>query len=83
MTENNKNSHIVARLIQEIDKFIARYDGLDDASFGYYCIGDVSLVSRLKNGGDVTTRTAERIVDFITKPDQRFKKRWKTKGAKK
>lgn len=51
-------------LLIEIDAFLAR-TGMAPSYFGKISVGNSELVDRLRAGGDVRTRTAERVRAFI------------------
>lgn len=51
-------------LLTEIDAFLVR-SGMAESTFGQKAVREWRLVPRLRQGGDVTTRTAERIRSFM------------------
>lgn len=51
-------------LVDEIEQFL-RESGMEATIFGHRVNREWRLVDRLRNGGDVTTRTAEKIRSFI------------------
>lgn len=57
-------------LLDEIELFLAE-TGIAASTFGQRAIGDWTLVDRLREGGDVTTRKAEIIRAFIADPGSR------------
>jgi hypothetical protein len=61
-------------LIAQIDECIAVH-GVDDESFGYHCLKDSSMVKRLRNGGDITTRKLDITVKFLRNPNFNNQKR--------
>jgi hypothetical protein len=53
-------------LLKEISDF-CRASGLAESTFGRAAINDGKLVSRLRNGGRITTDTLERLRAFMAK----------------
>ena len=53
-----------SHLLIEIESFLAS-SGMAATTFGQKSVHEWRLVERLRDGGDVTTRTAERIRTFI------------------
>jgi hypothetical protein len=51
-------------LLGEIESFLER-SGMNESSFGHKTVNDGNLVKRLRSGGSVTLRTADKIRDFI------------------
>ena len=51
-------------LLIEIESFL-EVSGMAATTFGQKAVHEWRLVERLRDGGDVTTRTAERIREFI------------------
>ncbi len=51
-------------LLDEIEAFLA-VNGMSETYFGKKAAGNSELVARLRNGGDVTTKTAERVRVWI------------------
>lgn len=51
-------------LVAEIDEFL-RESGMEPTIFGHRVNREWRLVDRLRSGGDVTTRTADKIRNFI------------------
>lgn len=51
-------------LVDEIENFL-RESGMEATIFGHRVNREWRLVDRLRSGGDVTTRTAEKIRTFI------------------
>lgn len=62
-------------VLARIDQFLADHSDIDAESFGYYAINDTSLVARLRNGGDITTRKLDLILNFLYNPVIKRKKR--------
>lgn len=52
-------------LVDEIEAFL-RESGMGEKTFGHRVQREWRLVDRLRAGGDVTTRTAEKIRAFIS-----------------
>lgn len=52
-------------LLQEIEDFLDR-TGMAEGRFGKKSCGDRHLIRRLRSGGGVTLRTADKIDAFIT-----------------
>ena len=53
-------------LIREIDAFLARKDvAMTESTFGNRVAKDGKFVKRLRDGGQVTLATAERVRDYI------------------
>jgi hypothetical protein len=57
-------------LLKEISDF-CRASGLAESTFGRAAINDGKLVSRLRNGGRITTDTLERLRAFMAKKSER------------
>ena len=57
-----------SNLLHEIETFLAAHR-LADTTFGLKAVNDGKLVDRLRAGGDVTTRKAERIRRFMAEHD--------------
>lgn len=53
-------------LVAEIEQFLLE-TGMEPTMFGHRVQKEWRLVDRLRKGGDVTTRTAEKIRSFIEK----------------
>lgn len=53
-----------SHLLTEIESFLAK-SGMAATTFGQKAVHEWRLVERLRDGGDVTTRTAERIRAFM------------------
>lgn len=51
-------------LLTEIDKFLER-SGMAESTLGQKAIREWRVVQRLRDGGDVTTRTAQRLREFM------------------
>lgn len=62
-------------LIDEIERFLAQ-TGMEPTMFGHRVNREWRLVDRLRAGGDVTTRTADKIRTYIAEntPRQRPKR---------
>src|SRR5580700_52699 len=56
-------------LLKEISDF-CRASGLAESTFGRAAINDGKLVSRLRNGGRITTDTLERLRAFMAKKSE-------------
>lgn len=54
----------IAPILEQIDRYLEK-TGMRPTTFGLKAINDPHLVGRLRAGGDVTTRTAERLRDFM------------------
>lgn len=55
---------MITPLLTEIDAFLTR-TGMAESTFGQKAVHEWRLVPRLREGGDVTTRTADRIREFM------------------
>jgi len=55
-----------ATILNEIEAFLEEAD-MSASYFGKRAVGNSELVTRLRSGGDVTLRTAERVREFIAK----------------
>lgn len=53
-----------AQLLLEIERFLLTH-GLAPTTFGRKAVNDVKFVANLRNGGDVTTRTLDRVRAFM------------------
>ena len=60
------------RLLKDIETFIAEHD-IPASIFGREALSDTAFVSRLRAGGDVRSRTIDRVRKFMR--DYRPKKR--------
>lgn len=56
-------------LVKEIERFL-RATGMEETIFGHRVQREWRLVERLRSGGDVTTRTAEKIRDYMANYDK-------------
>lgn len=56
-------------VIDQIDTFLAAHPEINAARFGHLVLKDTGLVSRLKAGGDITTRKLDTIRRFFGDPD--------------
>jgi len=56
-------------LVEEIEQFL-RESGMEPTMFGHRVQREWKLVERLRAGGDVTTRTANKIREFISENRQ-------------
>lgn len=52
-------------LLSEIDAFLARHPEIAPSTFGRKAVNDGKLIDRLRAGGDLTTRRAAKVRDFI------------------
>ncbi len=52
-------------LLSEVNNFLEAHPEIEANSFGWKSIKDVSLVTRLRDGGDVTTEKLDKIIAFI------------------
>lgn len=52
-------------LLSEIDAFLARHPEIAPSTFGRKAVNDGKLIDRLRSGGDITTRRADRVRQFI------------------
>lgn len=57
-------------LLAEIEAFL-KETGMAATTFGEQAIRDWTLVERLRKGGDLTTRKAERVRAFMASPEAR------------
>lgn len=56
-------------LLEQIELFLDLNDmEPDGCQFGYYIMNDRTLVSRIRDGGDVTTKNMECILTFMQTP---------------
>ncbi len=62
------------KLLSEIESFLDR-TGMAHTTFGLRAVNDAKLVGHLRAGGDVRTRTADRILKFIREWKPHPKKR--------
>lgn len=65
-------SKSVARLVAAIDNFKEYNSGLTDEGLGWKAIQDSTVVTRLRNGGDVTTYKYEKLLEFLVAPPKGF-----------
>lgn len=54
----------LSTLLREIDAFVAER-GIAETTFGRLAVNDGKFVSRLRNNGNITFATAERVRTFI------------------
>lgn len=54
----------ITKLLTEIDAFIAKR-GMAETTFGLLAVNDGKFVSRLRNKGNITFATADRVRVFI------------------
>lgn len=65
-------------LLEFIELFLARRPNLTAEHFGWLAAGDTSLVKRLRDGGDITTRKLDKIKFFML--TNAFKRKETTNG---
>lgn len=65
-------SKAVETLVKAIDHFKRYNSGLSDEGLGWKAIQDSTVVTRLRNGGDVTTKKYEDLFDFLISPPEGF-----------
>lgn len=67
-----KFSSSIEWLLDQIEQFLKANAsaGLTAEGFGWKAIGDPSLVKRLRQGGDVTTRKMDKIIRYLENPNQ-------------
>lgn len=79
-TAPTKSVTTIEWLLGEIDRFLTINAMENDGCvFGWYVMRDRSLVSRLREGGDVTTRKLEAILEFMQNPVTKDHRSGKTK----
>ena len=57
-------TRIRSELMQKIEIYLAK-NKVSATRFGYMSTGDPSLITKLRNGGDIRLQTLERIVQFM------------------
>jgi hypothetical protein len=68
-TQNTRTCSTVSWLLAEIENFLTINSMENDGcAFGWYIMRDRSLVSRLRDGGDVTTKKMDDILAFMLNP---------------
>lgn len=66
---DRKQSELAAWLLARIEEFLDRSDmPADGCIFGWHVMKDRSLVTRLRDGGDITTSKLEAITAFMQNP---------------
>lgn len=68
-TETNTRGKFLAA----IERFLKQNPGITAEHFGWLTIGDTSLVPRLREGGDVTTRKLDLVTEFLLNASTRKK----------
>lgn len=51
-------------ILAEIEAYLVEHD-ISPSYFGKKAVGNSELVARLRNGGDLTSRTAQKLRDFM------------------
>jgi hypothetical protein len=67
-TEEKYASSTTKKLVSVIDAFLKKNATVTEEHFGWMTIRDTKLVSRLRGGGDITTRKLDIILRFLAKP---------------
>lgn len=67
MSSKNTAQTTQACLLTAVNEYLETHPEMTAESFGWYAIGDSSLVARLRSGKDVTTRKLDKILAFIFK----------------
>lgn len=65
MTDEPKKKASIEIMLEQIEGYLRASPTVTPESFGWKAIGDTSLVSRLRAGGDVTTRKFEKIAQYL------------------
>jgi hypothetical protein len=52
-------------LLKDIAKYLDEHPTMTSESFGWFAVGDSSLVARLKTGKDITTRKLDKILAYM------------------
>lgn len=52
-------------LLRDIDKYLEARPYVTEESFGWFSVGDSSLVARLRSGKDITTRKLDKILLYL------------------
>jgi hypothetical protein len=61
-------ANIRAELMRKIETYLIK-NKVSATRFGYMSTGDPSLITKLRNGGDIRLQTLEKIMQFMgTKP---------------
>lgn len=58
-------SSAVAWLLHNVDRFLDVNPGLSDENFGWISVRDTSIIPRLRQDKDLTTKKMERMIDFL------------------
>jgi hypothetical protein len=53
------------KFLAAIERFLKQNPGITHEHFGWLTIGDTTLVTRLRDGGDVTTRKLDLVTEFL------------------
>jgi len=56
--------NIRTELLRRVEAYLVR-NNLSATRFGYMSTGDPSLVTKLRNGGDIRLQTLEKIMQFM------------------
>jgi len=64
-----QNASTIGWLLGQIEQFLTNNPTLTAENFGWRCCRDTSLVARLREGGDVTTRKMDAIIAFLANPN--------------
>lgn len=78
-----KTGQTVEWLLEQIEEFLTiNYMQNDGYMFGWHATKDGSLVTRLRDGGDVTTKKMDHLLAFMQNPDKANLKPLTIKGRK-
>jgi hypothetical protein len=55
------------KFLAAIERFLKQNPDITPEHFGWLTIGDTSLVPRLREGGDVTTRKLDLVTEYLIK----------------
>lgn len=85
-TGEQKFTSTLEWLLAQIEAYLKKNPHLTPAGFGWVAIRDTSVVERLRQGKDVTTRKFDALVRYMSNPNQKKEisdgKQSKTKGKK-
>jgi len=65
-----------------IERYLKANKNITAENFGWIVLKDASLVSRLRAGGDITTRKYDDIIQYLMNPNQERKRKYVRKKAK-
>lgn len=68
-----QNMSTRSKLAEDIEYFLGHHD-LRPSELGWFAVRNSRLVNKLLNGGDCTTRTMDKLYDFMDEYSNKYKK---------